>query len=149
VSRPPAPVYIFQGMERTGRQSLGGRSGVTLPELLLVIAAAVLLAVFALPQWRAYRERDRTEAMRAALRRLAVAEDSYFYDSGMYTDALEPLTARGFQAANGVRVRLIEATRVGWSASASHSATPIECHLFVKAAAPVGPATEEGEIVCG
>jgi Tfp pilus assembly protein PilE len=142
-------VYILSGMERAVRRPPGRQAGVTLPELLLVIAAAVLVVIFALPQWRAYRERDHTDAMRAALRRLAVAEDSYFYDAGMYTDVLDQLTARGFQAGNGVRVRLIEATRVGWSASASHTASPVECHLFVKTAAPVGPATEEGEIACG
>jgi len=125
------------------------RSGMTLAEVVVLVVAAILVLVFAVPQWRAYQKREHTVAMRDALQRLAMAEDSYFYDFGTYTDVLAPLEARGYRAGSGVQIRLIEATRVGWSASASHARSPVECHVFVKTAAPVGPATEEGEIACG
>ena len=62
---------IFSGVE-AGRPPCRGRAGVTLPEVILVIAAAVLVIAFALPQWRVYRAGEHTDAMRDALRRLAV-----------------------------------------------------------------------------
>jgi Tfp pilus assembly protein PilE len=121
----------------------------TVPELIAVIVAGVLFLLFAVTRFRAMGERGDVEAMRATLRRLAVAQDSYQYDHGVYAGDLAPLGARGFRASPPVEVQIVEATRIGWSGTVSHTATATRCHLFVKTAAPVGAATEPGEIVCG
>lgn len=118
-------------------------------EMVSVIVALALLVAFGLAQWRAHGERGRTEAMRETLRRLAVAEDSYAYDFGVYASDVTALQARGFASAGPVRVQVVEATRVGWAATASHPETAVQCHLFVGTAAPLGAATTAGEVACG
>jgi hypothetical protein len=85
---------------------------------------------------------------RADLRKLAAAQESYFYDHHVYSADLEQLQGTGFRLSPGVRVMVNEATQTGWSASASHPEWPAGCFLFVRGAAPVGSATTPGVIGC-
>jgi hypothetical protein len=81
-------------------------------------------------------------AMKADLRNLVTAEESYFADHVTYTTNL----GSGFQASAGVTVTVNRATGTGWSASASHNGTSKTCQIYVGAAVIAGQ--EEGVPTC-
>ncbi len=115
--------------------------------LVLLVGLALLLAVV-VPELSAARRRSAQAALRSDLRKLAAAQESYFYDHRVYAaDPLE-LQPAGFRTSPGVRIVVNEATLTGWSATASHPETPARCFLFLRRAAPVGTATRPGEIHC-
>lgn len=115
--------------------------------LILLVGLALLLAV-AVPELSAARRRSVQAALRFDLRRLASAQESYFYDHSVYgADPLD-FQAAGFRLSPGVRIVVNEATQTGWSATASHPEIPVQCFLFLRGAAPVGTATRPGEIHC-
>jgi len=115
--------------------------------LLLLVVVALLLAV-GVPELTAARRRSAQSALRSDLRRLASAQESYFYDHRVYAADPLDLQATGFRPSAGVRIGVHEATQTGWSASASHPDTPDRCFLFLRSAAPVGTATKPGEMHC-
>ena len=115
--------------------------------LILLVSLALLLAVV-VPELSAARRRSAQAALRSDLRKLAAAQESYFYDHRVYAADPVDLQPAGFRTSSGVRVAVHEATQTGWSASASHPETPTRCFLFLRAAAPVGTATVAGEIDC-
>ncbi len=132
-------------VRRPLRLSAGGM--VLVDVLVLRIALALLLAV-AVPELSAARRRSVQAALRSDLRKLAAAQESYFYDHHVYgADPLD-LQATGFRLSPGVRIVVNEATQTGWSATASHPEVPARCFLFLRGAAPVGTATTPGEIHC-
>ena len=113
----------------------------------MFILTGLLMAVAA-PRVKAARERAVVAAMKSDLRNLAVAQESYFYDTGTYSADVALLRSRGFEASGKSSVVINEATAIGWSATVTHLETTIECYLFVGAAAPVGSAAEDGAIDC-
>lgn len=115
--------------------------------VILLVALALLLAV-AVPELSAARRRSVQAVLRADLRRLAVAQESHFYDHRVYAADPADLQAAGFRLSPGVRIVVNEATQTGWSASASHAETQARCFVFVRGAAPLGSATRAGEIRC-
>lgn len=117
-------------------------------EMTVVIVAALLLAVLGLMHLAARRERGYLAAMQASLRQLAVAQESYAYDRGGYTGDLTVLRERGLAVSGDITLTVHEATRHGWSASATHDATARGCYVFAGDAAPVGSATVAGSITC-
>lgn len=132
-------------------RTLRGRrhpSGLALPDVLIVVVALALLAAVAVPELAAARQRSVQGVLRADLRRLSAAQESYFYDHHVYSADPADLQATGFQPSPGVRIVMNEATLVGWSATASRTGAPAHCYLFVRRAAPVGPATAPGEVRC-
>lgn len=120
--------------------------GFTLIELLLVMVILGILMAVLIPRWASSRERAFVAAMKSDLRNLATAEESYFYDNATYTTSLSALSA--YSASRGITVTVAEATMGGWSASASRPGLAKQCYLFVGNAAPLGPATTEGQVVC-
>lgn len=125
-----------------------GAAGLAAVELAIVIVALGLLLVVAVPAVAAIRARPLIGALRANLLNLAAAQESHFYDYRAYAGDIEALRRAGFAPGSGVRVTIREATRAGWSASASHPGTRVQCFLFVRDAAPVGSATVAGAVHC-
>ncbi len=115
---------------------------------MIVVSIMGLLASIAINRLVGTRDRSFMTAMKSDLRNLALAEESYFYDFDIYTGDLATLQSRGFSISTGVTLTVNEATVLGWSASASHANTPDRCYIFIGSAAPVGSASEPGEISC-
>ena len=123
------------------------RRGFTLIELLIVVVIIGILATIAVPKFSNTKEKAEAAAMRTDLRNLATAQESYFYSNDVYTT--DP-AALNFTMSPGVVITIPEATKAGWSAVATHPLAPaLKCALFLGGAAPVGPATVEGQIACG
>lgn len=124
------------------------RYGFTLIELVMVVVIVGLLTAIAIPRVQTVRGSAFIAAMKADLRNFAVAEESYLYDFQAYAGNVATLQARGYEVSPGVAVLVNEATPMGWSATVSHTGTPVRCYLFTGAAAPVGAATEDGNLRC-
>lgn len=120
--------------------------GFTLIELLMVVVIIGLLASVLIPRFAHSREKAFMATMKADLRNLASAQESYFYDYQAYATSLGGLAS--YRPSTGVTVVIDEATMGGWSATASHPNTTRQCFLFVGSASPVGAATQEGQVTC-
>lgn len=120
--------------------------GFTLIELLMVLVIIGLLASVLIPRFANSREKAFVATMKADLRNLATAEESYFYDNRAYSASLADLS--GFAASTGVVITVNEANVGGWSATAQHPSTPKQCYLFVGSVTPLGSATQEGQVSC-
>ena len=118
----------------------------TLIELLIVIVIIGILAAMAVLNYTSSREKAQMAGMKADLRNLATAEEAYFYDSAAYTTSLPLMNNYTPSKSNAVVVN--EATKVGWSATATNLNTAKKCYLFMGTATPVGSATIEGLISC-
>ena len=120
--------------------------GFTLIELLIIIVIIGILAAMAVLNYTSSREKAQMAGMKADLRNLATAEEAYFYDSAAYTTSLPLMNNYTPSKSNAVVVN--EATKVGWSATATNLNTAKKCYLFMGTATPVGSATIEGLISC-
>lgn len=127
---------------------MNARSGIAPADLLIMLVAVALLLAVGVPELSAARRRSVQATMRSDLRKLAAAQESYFYDHRVYSADPQELQAAGFRLSPGVRVVVNEATQMGWSATASHPDWPAGCFLFVRGAAPVGSATTPGVMRC-
>ena len=122
------------------------RGGFTLIELMIVIVIIGILATMAILNYTSTKQKSYEAQMKSDLRNLATAEEAYFYDSSAYTASL-PLM-NNFTPSAGSAIVVNEATKVGWSATASSTGTGRKCYLFMGTATPVGTATKEGVAVC-
>lgn len=120
--------------------------GFTLIELLIVIVIIGILATMAILNFANSKEKSYEAAMKADLRNLATAEEAYFYDSSSYTTSFPLMSNYTPSAGNSVVVN--EATRVGWSATASSIGTGKKCYVFFGTATPIGNSTKEGVAAC-
>jgi hypothetical protein len=67
--------------------------------------------------------------VRRGLRRLVVAEETYYAENGVYTD---DVTRIGYSPEAGTDVRFLWLTRAGWAASGSHPDVPgRDCVIYV------------------
>lgn len=121
--------------------------GFTLIELLVVVAIVGLLASIAAGRFSSAREKAFVSAMKSDLHSLAIAEESYYYNSGTYAADFSALGDM-FMASAGVAMTINEATNAGWSATATHTSTAIRCYLFIEGAAPIGSASTVGNSSC-
>lgn len=122
--------------------------GFTIIEMLAVFSLIGLLSATVVLQVRRFRERALTTAMKSDLRNFAIAQESYYYDNDVYAADVAALQERGYRSTEGVTIEINEATVTGWSATASHSGTAIQCYVYVLGAAPVGVATRPGLVAC-
>lgn len=85
---------------------------------------------------------ERLASVRRGLRRLVVAEETYYAENGVYTD---DVTRIGYSPENGTEVRFLWLTRAGWAASGSDPDLPgRDCVIFVGRAH--GPPTTMHEV---
>jgi prepilin-type N-terminal cleavage/methylation domain-containing protein len=135
------------------------RKGFTLIELLIVVVIIGILAAIAIPKFASTKEKAYIASMKSDLRNLATAQESFLssqnppaYAAGTWT-TVAPMTdpATGsvlYTPSSGVSVTAT-AVAGGWSASATHTQAPGRtCAIFIGAAAPLAPATVEGEPAC-
>ncbi len=123
-------------------------SAFTLIELTVIVVIIGLLASIAAGRFSDSRANEYVSSMKTDLRNLALAEESYFYDNGSYAASIAALGAGVYQGSAGVEITVNEATNTGWSVTAIHQQTSVQCYLFTEEAAPVGSATTPGNISC-
>jgi prepilin-type N-terminal cleavage/methylation domain-containing protein len=119
--------------------------GFTLIELLIVVVIVGILAAIAIPKFVNTKEKAYIGSMKSDLRNLATAQEAFLFDSLTYTSNLALLN---FSTSAGVTITINTATGGGWSATASHAVTTRRCYMIYGSAPPLGPATQEGKIVC-
>jgi prepilin-type N-terminal cleavage/methylation domain-containing protein len=124
------------------------RKGMTIIELLLVMMIIGLLAMIAMPRLKHMKDRALIANMKHDLRTFAMHQESNYYDRASYTDDVAALAAAGYSSSANVTVSVNEATILGWSATAEHAESLVECYLFVGDASPIGAATIEGSLEC-
>lgn len=121
--------------------------GFTLVELLIVVFILGLLAVVALGKFEAAKDKGYLATLKADLKNLAIHEELYYSDFANYSYSTN-LTTLAFVPSAGVTVTVLEGTGTGWSARATHSASPWSCALFYGSANALAPATQPGVIAC-
>lgn len=120
--------------------------GFTLIEMLMVVVIIGILVTIMIPRFANTKEKALVTTMKSDLRNLASAEESYYYDYAIYTTTLATMPM--FQPSASVTITVNEASLGGWSATAASSGVVRQCYLFVGSAAPVGAATQEGQVAC-
>ena len=122
------------------------RAGFTLIELLVVVVIIGVLASIAIPRYALTKGRANIARVKSDLRNLETAQESYFYENSMYSTTVAALRVN---TSPGVSITVVAADSTGWSATAVHATTnPVTCAVFYGQAAPVAPATQEGQIAC-
>src|SRR5256885_3085597 len=104
------------------------RKGFTLIELLIVVVIIGILAAIAIPKFASTKEKAYIASMKADLRNLVTAEESYFADNVTYTATIANLA---YSQSAGNTVTLVAATGTGWSATAKNHRTTETCGIHV------------------
>lgn len=126
----------------------GGQAGFTLIELLIVVVIIGILAAVAIPKFSSTKGKAFLAAMKSDLKNFASAQESYYYDHGVYYAGAVPNAAIGFSPSSGVSITVTEGGVGGWAATAAHSTVTNTCSIFVGGAAVPVPATVEGSPAC-
>ncbi len=124
------------------------RKGFTLIELLIVVVIIGILAAIAIPKFANTKEKAYVASMKSDLRNLVNAEEAYFADNTKYVDLIGSTTL--YSPSPGVTVKIIAPDGKGWSATADHTGTNIQCGLAIGVghANPVEATAPEGEPRC-
>ena len=122
------------------------RRGFTLIELLIVVVIIGILAAIAVPKFTSTKGKAYAASLKADLRNLASAEESYFYQNAAYTTDTLLLN---YKTTNGTQLQIVSATAGGWAAIATHPMSyPLTCAYFSGLITPPAPATSEGVVAC-
>lgn len=120
--------------------------GFTLIELLIVVVIIGILAAIAIPKFQNTKGKAFASSLKSDLKNLSSVQEDYFYYNETYAPAVANLS---FKPSNGVVLTIVEADTRGWSATTTHpSAAPLTCAVFYGQAAPLAPATVEGQVAC-
>lgn len=123
--------------------------GFTLIELLVVVVVLGILATIAIPKFRNSKEQAFRSNMKADLRNMVTAQESYLYDNSTYYNGAVPSTALNYTPSTGISATLQNVAISGWGATMNHSNLPgVTCAVFIGTSPAVSPATVEGLIAC-
>jgi type II secretory pathway pseudopilin PulG len=114
--------------------------------MLMVVVIIGILVTVMVPRFANTKEKALDAMMKSDLKNLASAEEAYYYDYSTYTSSFAGMPS--FQPSVGVTLTINEATQAGWSATAANTGAVRRCYLYVGSAAPVGAATQEGQVAC-
>jgi prepilin-type N-terminal cleavage/methylation domain-containing protein len=120
------------------------KKGFTLIELLIVVVIIGILAAIAIPRFGATRERAFVSAMQSDLRNLMTAQEQYYANPVSEYSYSDDLTVLGFVPSTGVDITISGADGTGFTADATHTATPITCSVTVT----TDTTQESGRILC-
>ena len=125
------------------------RRGFTLIELLIVVVIIGILAVIAIPKFATTKGSAAMSKMKADLRNLATAQESYYGDNNVYYNGPVPSSSLMYNPSGGVNITITTADNRGWAATTAYpSITARTCGMFVGSVTPAAPATTEGVIAC-
>jgi len=124
------------------------RRGFTLIELLIVVVILGILTAIVVPKFGNGKERAMVASMRSDLRNLVSAEEAHFTNALAYYNGVIPDPLFRYSPTEGVTITLSDVTASGWAAEALHATSTRTCAIFVGAAAPIAPATVEGQVAC-
>ncbi len=119
------------------------RNAFTLIELTIVTSILSLVAAIVAPRFVDIRERAQVATMRADLRRLVGAQESYLFENQRYSTHL----GSSYTVSADNRTPTITLTRDGWHASITSPNTTQVCAVFVGSTA-LAPASREGAPAC-
>lgn len=126
-----------------------GRAGFTLIELLIVVVIIGILAAVAIPKFSSTKGKAYLSSMKSDLKNFASAQESYYYDNGVYYAGGVPNANIPFRPTSGVTITVTAGDVGGWAATATHGTVPgTTCSIFVGGAAAPAPATIEGSPAC-
>lgn len=98
------------------------------------VAPAALLATFvfllaaSMPYGGCGKDKAYIAAMKSDLRNLATAQEAFFADQQKYARYITDLD---YLQSTGVSVEMVNATRLGWYATASHSGVEKTCSIYL------------------
>lgn len=123
------------------------RRGFTLIELLIVVVIIGIIVAMAIPRLTDTKGRALTSTMKSDLRNVIIAEESHYFQHGVYTAALSDLPVR---ASTQITLTITSADAGGFSATAtSPLAAQQTCAVFYGAPPSIAPpAVQEGKIAC-
>ena len=124
------------------------RAGFTLIELLIVVIIIGLLAAIAIPKFAFTKEKAYVSTMKADLRNLATAQETYWNDNATYYGGSVPSAQLVYNPSISTTITINVANGSGWAATATHIITPVVCALYTGPVPPPSPATQEGRIAC-
>ncbi len=119
------------------------RTGLTVIELIIVMAIIGLLAGIAIPKLANTKERAEVASMKSDLRNLVMAEENYFAESLKYTTDL----GSRFRVSAGNNPATITLTAEGWTASITSPNSSQACAVYI-GSTPLPPAAKEGTPAC-
>ena len=134
---------------------LHSRKGFTLIELLIVVVIIGILAAIAIPKYGDTKAKAYVSTMKADLRNLATAEETYFSERHAYFEGATSndgngttvSVGEGYVPSSGVTM-VVSTSGGGWFATAAYaSGTTRTCALYL-GVAPQAPALSEGAPEC-
>ncbi len=91
------------------------------------------------------KEKAYVAAMKSDLRNLVSAEEAYYADHETYAASESDLN---YITSTGVSIHIDQATAGGWSGSAIHSGTTMQCAIFVGNGLPPAADAQQGAPYC-
>lgn len=113
-------------MENGSLRPTSSNAGMTLLELLVVVAVVGILAAIALQQFQLHRARAVDASMRSDLKNAAMAMESYFGEFLSYPTAVPAILSVGYRNTSGVtlNIAVTSASTFTLNAARPHGSQP-------------------------